>query len=93
LRCSRLLLLVAPLLTSGVHAATLTSMGTITFHGTLTRDTSPSSSDGTDNQTSLVITTTILPLANARTIFSSDVLDFFASYAKPGARLISVTYK
>jgi hypothetical protein len=92
MKCSRLLF-VTPLLMCGAHATVHASEGTITFHGVVTRSTSRPSPTGTYDPTSLADTTTVLSLNNARTTLSSDVLDFFATYARHDAKFVSVTYK
>jgi hypothetical protein len=94
MRCSRLLpFVVASLWVSGAHAAHPIITGIITFHGTVTRETLIPSLNETSDLASLAATTTVLSLSSARKKLSSEVLDFFAGYAKPDARFISVTYK
>jgi hypothetical protein len=87
-----LLLLAAPLLVSGVHAAPSTSKGTITFYGVITRNTFTPSSNFAPDTAGVATMTMVLPLNSARAMFSSDVLDYFATYARPDTKVISVTY-
>jgi hypothetical protein len=67
--------------------------GTITFHGAVVRETSLPSPTGVYNSESLADRTTVLPLHEACTRLSSEVLDYFATYAHRDAQLVSVTYK
>jgi hypothetical protein len=93
MKCIRLLLLALPVLAAGAHAADSISGGTITFRGAVTRDTSSSARNGTYDPKNLVASTTVLPLDQAQAMLSSEVLNYFASYAKPATPLINITYK
>jgi hypothetical protein len=87
---SSLLALVAA---TGTHASTASTGGTMTFHGAVQRFTKAASGKKRGDYPDLGITTNTLPLSKARTHFSSDVLDYFAGYAKPDAKLVSTTYR
>jgi hypothetical protein len=88
-----LLALLALLTTTGTHASTVSTGGTVTFHGSIQRSTMSLPQNRHSDNPNLGITTSALPLSKARTLLSSDVLDYFASYAKPDAKLVSSTYR
>ena len=90
LRCS---LLLTSLLATAVSAATQIPGGTITFHGAIIRSTDAPSATAINAPSNLVESVSNQLLGQARTSLSSDVLDFFATYAPPDAKLISVAYK
>jgi hypothetical protein len=75
-----------------IHAAT-TSGGTITFNGSIAQTASASMTAVRSSQAEPVQTTQVYALAEAQRRFSSDVLDYFATYAPGNAKLISVTYR
>lgn len=75
------------------HAARSGSSGVITFVGSITQPTSASVSVVTPAHGDPSTKTTIEPLSVAQPRLSSDLLDYFAQYAKPGAKLVSVAYQ
>jgi hypothetical protein len=75
------------------HAFAHSAGGTITFHGAVVRETSLPSPAGAYNPAGLAGAATVLPLNEACARLSSDVLDYFATYAHHDAKLVSVTYK
>jgi hypothetical protein len=94
MKCSGLwlsLLLTSPLST-GAHATNTVAGGTISFHGVILQSTATPSPTRTYNATKLPVATTTLPLGKARQLLSSDVLDFFATYAPADAKFVSVAY-
>jgi hypothetical protein len=86
--------LIALVAASATHASPVSSSGgTITFHGAVQRFTMAPSENKRGDYPDLGMTTNTLPISKARTVLSSDVLDYFASYAKPDAKLVSTTYR
>ncbi|MBM7125800.1 hypothetical protein ACFFJT_16875 [Dyella flava] len=85
-------LLLMPLLATGAHAANTISGGTITFRGLITQPTTASSPTGTYGKSRSSVVTTTLPLGQARLLLSSDVLNFFSTYAHADAKFVSTTY-
>jgi hypothetical protein len=94
MRCCRLLLpfLLAPLIATGAHAASTVSGGVIIFQGMIMRSTTPLSPTGIYSKSGPSVVTTTLPLSQARALLSSDVLNFFVTYAHRDAKFVSVTY-
>jgi hypothetical protein len=76
----------------GAHASTVSSVGTITFHGAIRQYTMPLSESRMGDHPALGATTSIVSVSKARTVLSSDLLDYFASYAKPEAKLVTTAY-
>lgn len=93
-------LLVACLLSSttpasstAAHATRYGGGGVITFVGRITQPTSVPATTAVSAQADPSTTTTIEPLAQAQPRLASDLLDYYAQYAKPGAKLVSVAYQ
>jgi len=78
---------------TAAHATKAVSGGTITFAGSVRQNTVVVSPNGTSDHPDIIATIKILPVSKARTMLSSDVLDYFATYAKPDAKLVSSTYQ
>ncbi|QAU23851.1 hypothetical protein EO087_07495 [Dyella sp. M7H15-1] len=86
------LLLTVPLLVSAAPS-TSSQGGLITFVGSITRPTSmPTPTGARDNATSLAEPATIQPLMAAQARLHADVLDYFATYAAPDAKIVTFTY-
>jgi hypothetical protein len=94
MRCCGLLLpfLLTPLMATSAHAASTFGGGVITFQGMITRSTTPLSPTGAYSESRFSVSTMTLPLSRARVLLSSDVLNFFATYAHRDAKFVSVTY-
>lgn len=94
MKCSGLWLslLLTCLLATGAHAANTVAGGTITFQGVIMQSTATPSPTRTYNAAKLSVATTTWPLGKACQLLSSDVLDFFATYAPADAQFVSVTY-
>jgi hypothetical protein len=72
-----------------IHAATV---GTIRFTGLVFEPASAAVLCDARRKTKLEQTRQTYPLSQAKMVLSSDVLDYFASYASKDAALVSVTY-
>jgi hypothetical protein len=93
-------LLVACLLSSTTqasstpaHATRSGSGGVITFTGSIVRPTSVPVMAATPAQADPSTNTTVEPLSQAQPRLASDLLDYYAQYAKPSAKLVSVSYQ
>jgi hypothetical protein len=92
-------LLVACLLSSATqasspaHAARSGSGGVITFIGSITQPTSVPTLAAASTQADPSTKTTVEFLSDAQPRLASDLLDYYAQYAKPGTKLISVDYQ
>ncbi|GGA17895.1 hypothetical protein [Dyella nitratireducens] len=93
-------LLVACVLSSVGYAASTAphttrsgANGVITFVGSITQPTSVPVAAAVPAQADPSTTTTVEPLAQAQPRLASDLLDYYAQYAKPGAKLVSVAYQ
>ncbi|GLQ97517.1 hypothetical protein [Dyella mobilis] len=73
--------------------ASTTSGGIITFRGGIVQMASASSPATPHNHAELAQTSQAYALRDAQRKLSSDVLDYFATYAPKNAQLISVTYR
>lgn len=70
------------------------SQGMISFHGSVTQPTAvPVITAGIPTYTDPGTAVRMEPLTQARARLSSDLLDYFAQYAKPHAKLVSVAYQ
>jgi hypothetical protein len=87
------LFLLTSLLATGAHAASTLSSGAITFHGAVWRYTTLLSQNDVDDRLRVGTTTSIWPVSKAHTMLFSDVLNYFATYAKTDALLVSTTYQ
>jgi len=92
-RCGLLITLAAvPLLVAtAAHAGT--SSGTITFTGRVCAPASAAIYADSRKQIAYVRDERVQPLRDARAALSSDVLDYFATYAPSNAKLVSVAYQ
>ncbi|WP_284323029.1 hypothetical protein [Dyella acidisoli] len=86
-------LLVACALSSAVQATTFSASGVISFHGSVSRSTSIPVATEVLSPIDLATTRTIESLAQSRARLSSDLLDYFAQYAKPDSKVVSVVYQ
>ena len=86
-------LLVACALSSTAQATTFSASGVISFHGSVSRPTSMSVVTEVLSPTDSATARTIESLAQARARLSSDLLDYFAQYAKPNTKVVSVAYQ
>lgn len=93
-------LLVACLLPSTAQASSTPvsatgygSRGVITFIGSITQPTSASVTAAMSPHADPATKTTVEPLSSAQPRLTSDLLDYFAQYAKPSAKLVSVAYQ
>lgn len=86
-----LLVATAPAI-AGTHA-TASQGGTITFNGFLSQPASTAVAFDTGAPSVLAQSKQVMSLGEARTKLSSNVLDYFATYAPKDAQFVSVTYK
>lgn len=86
-------LLVACALSSTVQATTSSASGVISFHGSVMRSTSIPVAVEVPSQGDPGTATTVEPLSQMRAKLSSDLLDYFAQYAKPNTQVVSVAYQ
>lgn len=91
--CVSISLLSALALATGVQASTLAPGGIIHFRGAITQPAYVPMTTSTTTQVRLAEATVTLPLSKARTMLSSDVLNYFATYAPADAKLVSATYR
>jgi len=75
------------------HAARSGSGGVITFVGSITQPTSVPVLGAVLTQTDPATKTTVEFISEAQPRLASDLLDYYAQYAKPGAKLVSVDYQ
>jgi hypothetical protein len=88
--------LCVPLLVACVFSSTgqaTTAGGVISFHGSVMRPTSVPVAAQVPSEADPGTATTVESLIQARTWLSSDLLDYFAQYAKPHAKFVSVAYQ
>lgn len=76
-----------------IHAAPFKASGTIRFTGAIVAPTAVPVITGMPLQTDFALTTTVEPLMQARMQISSELLDYFAQYAKPQTTLVSTVYQ
>ena len=86
-------LLLACAFSSNELAAKSVSGGTIHFHGAIVQPTSVPTVARMSLQSDPATSVTVDSLIQARIRLSSDLLDYYAQYAKPDAKLISETYQ
>ena len=86
-------LVVAFALSSTALATTFSASGVIRFHGSVSRPTSIPVATEVLSPTDLEAARTIESLAQSRARLSSDLLDYFAQYAKPDSKVVSVVYQ
>jgi len=86
-------LLLACVFSSNGHATKPMSGGTIHFHGAIVQPTIAPSVARLPLQNDPATTVTVDSLTQARLLFSSDLLDYYAEYAKPDAKLVSTAYQ
>lgn len=86
-------LLLACVFSSNGHATKPVSGGTIYFHGAIVQPTIMPSVTRVPSQNDPATTVTVYSLVQARLRFSSDLLDYYAEYAKPNAKLVSTAYQ
>ena len=86
-------LLVACVSFSPRPAAAFSTGGVITFHGSVVQPTSVPGAAQIPSQPEPGTAMAVEPLSQARARLSSDLLDYFARYAKPHSKLVSVIYQ
>jgi hypothetical protein len=86
-------LLVACVSLSSGSVAAFTTGGVITFHGSVVQPASAPVAAQIPSQPEPGTAMAVEPLSQARARLSSDLLDYFAHYAKPHSKLVSVTYQ
>jgi hypothetical protein len=93
-------LLVACLLSSTTQASSTSAYaarsgggGVITFTGSITQRTSVPVMTAVPAQVDPSTKTTVEFVSEAQPRLASDLLDYYAQYAKPGAKLVSVDYQ
>ena len=93
-------LLVACLSSSAAHASSTAlhatrsgTGGVITFTGSITQPTSAPSMTASPALDDAAAKTTVEPLSYAQPRLASELLDYYAQYARPGAKLVSVVYQ
>lgn len=86
-------LLLACVFSSNGHATKPVSGGTIHFRGAIVQPTIAPSVARVPLQSDPATTVTVDSLIQARLRFSNDLLDYYAEYAKPNAKLVSTTYQ
>jgi hypothetical protein len=75
---------------TSIHAST--ASGVIRFTGMVFEPASAALTVDSHNQAALEQSQHIYPLSQAQVMLSSDVLNYFATYAAKNAKLVSVTY-
>lgn len=86
-------LLVACVSLSSGPVAAFAAGGVITFHGSVVQPASAPMAAQIPSQPDPGTTMTVEPLSQAQVRLSSDLLDYFAHYAKPHSKLVSVIYQ
>jgi len=78
---------------TAMHANISGTGGVITFIGSITQPTSVPSMTASPTLDDPSTKTTVEPLSHAQPLLASELLDYYAQYAKPGAKLVSVVYQ
>lgn len=78
---------------TAMHATKYAAGGVITFTGSITQSTSVPSMTASPMLDDLSAKTTVEALSHAQLRLASELLDYYAQYAKPGAKLVSVIYQ
>jgi len=78
---------------TAVHATRSATGGVITFTGSITQPTSVPSMTASPTQDDPSAKTTVEALSHAQPRLASELLDYYAQYAKPGAKLVSMVYQ
>jgi hypothetical protein len=86
-------LLVACALSSAVQATPFSAGGVISFHGSITQPTSVPVAADVSTPGYAGMATTVESLSRMRARLSSDLLDYFAQYAKPDTKVVCVVYQ
>ena len=87
------LLLLASAFSSPGQATMSSAGGVITFSGSVTQPTSVPVAAEAFSQRDPGTATTVESLPQMRARLSSDLLDYFAQYAKPNTKVVSVVYQ
>lgn len=86
-------LLVACVFSSAEPASAFGARGVITFSGSVVQPTSVPVAAQIPSQLDPGTAITVESLTQARARLSSDLLDYFAQYAKPHTKLVNVVYQ
>jgi hypothetical protein len=77
--------------TTGIHAST--TSGVVRFTGLVFEPASAAAAADARNPSAPEQSRRTCPLSQAQAMLSSDVLDYFATYAAKDAKMVSVAYK